>query len=263
MRYVITWFLRLTSATKLSNLAVMNIRSTISALCVAAACLLSQVCAAETLSELLQRQTQEFSDAGQEGNKAVLAKYLDPHVIFVNEDGSVSGKQDVVDGARPATPGITLAIKVTNWSMQQHGDVAVATFVDRLDENFFGQELQYDYRSTEVWKREGKTWRMISSQTLTVQRDPLAMQMTAQMLEAYVGTYQAAPHLKVQITRKYDKLFSSLNEGPATEMKAEAPDVLFTPGQPGRKIFQRDQGGRVTGYRSRRDGRDIVVTKIG
>jgi len=38
--------------------------------------------------------------------------------------------------------------------------------------------------------------------------------------------------------------------------------VLFTPGQPRtRKIFQRDAQGRVTGFLSRREERDIVFKK--
>jgi ketosteroid isomerase-like protein len=223
----------------------------------------SAFCAAETLSEKLKRQTQEFSDASHEGNKKIIEKYLDPEVIFINEDGSVSGKKDLVEGAGSPNRGITITIQVTDWRMHRHGDVAVATFVDHLDENFFGQLLDFDYRSTEVWKRENNNWRMISSQTLTVQRDPNAVPMSEQMLEEYVGTYQIAPQLIVKITRQEDRIFAALNDRPALEMKAEARDVLFMPGQPGRKIFERDEHGLVTGYRSRRDGRDIVVKKIG
>jgi hypothetical protein len=228
-----------------------------------AACVMAQISVAETLSQKLKRQTQEFSDAGHEGNKAVLDRYLDPNVIFIGEDGSVSSKKDVVDGASTPQPGITMAIKVTAWAMKRHGDVAVATFVDHLTENFFGQALEFDYRSTEVWKLEGQEWRMIASQTLTVQRDPMAMPLAAQALQDYVGTYEIAPQLTVKITRTDDKIYATLNGGSPSEMKAEARDVLFTPGQPGRKIFQRDEQGRVTGYRSRHDGRDIIVRKVG
>jgi hypothetical protein len=42
----------------------------------------------DELSKLLKRQTQEFSDAGQRGDKAVLDGYLDPSVMFTEEDRS-------------------------------------------------------------------------------------------------------------------------------------------------------------------------------
>jgi hypothetical protein len=51
--------------------------------------------------------------------------------------------------------------------------------------NTHGQSLDYDYRSTEVWKQQGRQWRMISSQTLTVQRDPPAVPLAAQALEDF------------------------------------------------------------------------------
>ena len=56
--------------------------------------------------------------------------------------------------------------------------------------------------------------------------------------------------------------FGALNDSHAAEMKAEVRDVLFTPGRPGRLIFQRDEQGRITGYRIRADGRDILVVKV-
>ena len=216
----------------------------------------------ESLSELLKRQTQEFSDAGHEGNKAVMDRYLDPEVVFVNEDGSLNGKKDILEGASAPPPGITMSIKVTEWAMRRHGNVAVATFVDDLTENFHGQALDFKYRSTEVWKLKDRNWRMISSQTLTLPEDPPAVRLAPAVLQDYVGTYEIAPKMIVKITRRDDQIFGTLNDGAAAEFKAEVRDVLFTPGRPGRKIFQRDEQGHITGYRIRTDGRDILVVKV-
>jgi ketosteroid isomerase-like protein len=233
---------------------------------IVAACLMATFvvahAATETLSEKLKRQTQEFSDAGHTGDKAVLDRYLDPEVVFVNEDGSVPGKKDILDGAHPPPAGITISIHVTDWKMHLHGDVAVASFVDDLAENYYGQVLNFKYRSIEVWKHKGTDWRMISSETLTLPEDPRAIQLPAEVLHEYVGTYQVTPELSIKISLQSDKLFAALNDGTPAEMKVEVRDVLFTPGRSGRKVFQRDSQGRVTGYFSRLDGRDILVKKV-
>jgi ketosteroid isomerase-like protein len=221
----------------------------------------AQASGAETLSQKLKRQTQEFSDAGQEGHAAIMNRYLDPTVVFVNENGSMSSKKDIIEGVSPPQPGVIVSIKVTEWMMRRHGDVAVASFVDDLTQDFHGQVLNFKYRSTEVWKLTGANWRMISSQTLTVPEDPPAVALAPAVLEDYVGTYQITPDIVITITRQDNKIFSALNGGAASEMKIEVRDVLFTPGRPGRKIFQRDELGHVTGYRSRLEGRDILVTK--
>jgi ketosteroid isomerase-like protein len=227
-----------------------------------ATCVVAHAAASETLSEKLKRQTQEFSDAGHTGDKAVLDRYLDPEVVFVDEDGSVSGKKDILDGAHPPPAGVTMSIHVTDWQMHRHGDVAVASFVDDLAENFHGQTLDFKYRSIEVWKQKGTDWRMISSETLTLPEDPRAIHLTPEVLHEYVGTYQVAPELIIKISLQSDRLFVASNDGAPSEMKVEVRDVLFTPGRSGRKVFQRDSQGRVTGYFSRLDGRDILVKKV-
>ena len=239
-----------------------RVTASILTLCTSVTCGASAGSNSESLSNLLKRQTQEFSDAGQEGNKAVIDRYLDPDVVIVNEDGSVSTKADAVESTNAPQPGVTLSIKVTEWMMRRHGHVAVAAFVDDLTENYHGQALDFKYRSTEVWKLKDRDWRMISSQTLTVREDPLAIHLAGDVLQDYVGTYKAAPEAIVKITRKEDHIFIAINDGAPTEMKVEVHDVLFTPGRPGRKVFQRDEQGHVTGYRNRTDGRDILVVKV-
>lgn len=228
----------------------------------ACACALVGAANAETLSERLKRQTQEFSDAGHEGNKAVLERYLDAHVIFVNETGELASKQDIIDSAAPPPAGISMSLKVTEWQMQRQGDVAVATFVDTLSENYHGQELKVDYRSIEVWQRRGSDWKMISSETLTVPHDPKAVQLPLQDLNEYVGTYKVAADVTVTITVKDGELYSAANGGTPSALKAELRDVFFTPGRAGRKIFVRDAQGHVSAYLSRLEGRDIQVGKI-
>jgi ketosteroid isomerase-like protein len=217
---------------------------------------------AESLSERLKRQTQEFSDAGHEGNKAVLERYLDERVIFVNETGEIATKKDIVAGAQAPPPGVSINLKVTEWQMQRQGDVAVATFVDALTENYHGQNIKFDYRSIEVWQRRGAEWKMISSETLTVPHDPQAVSLPAKELEEYAGTYTVAADVTVVVTVKDGELYSAANGGTPSEMKAELRDVFFTPGRAGRKIFLRDAAGHVTGYLSRVEGRDIEVTKV-
>jgi hypothetical protein len=192
----------------------------------------------------------------------VLERYLDPDVVYVNEDGSIVGKAQVVDGASSPPAGIAMSIKVTDWALRRHGNTAVATFVDVLTENFYGQALEYKYRSTEVWQLNRHEWRLIASQTLTLPVDPPAMQLPPEALEEYVGSYRLAPKNVLKITLQGGRLFASIDDGAAVEIKPEVRDVLFTPGRPGRKVFQRDDHGHVLGYHIRLDGRDIAVKKL-
>jgi len=217
------------------------------------------------LSALLKRQTQEFSEAGQRGDAAVLDRYLDPALVFTNETGAIASKQDLLEGTTP-TPASApkRRIEVTNWALRRQGDVATATFVDEVTQDFHGQQLVLRFQSTETWAKRADGWKMISSHTMNVQRDPPEIVLPPSELDAYVGVYQIDPTYVVRISRQADGLFASANNGAAVPLKAELKDVFFTPGAPNvRKLFQRDAAGRVTGYTSRRDGSDLVFTRIG
>jgi ketosteroid isomerase-like protein len=219
--------------------------------------------AAEDVSALLKKHTQEFSDAGQRGDGPAMAKMLDDDVVFFNEGGDQAMKKDMATPGSPPPKGITVKMTVEDWHCVVHGNVAVASFIDDQAMDFHGQPFHARFRSVETWLKEGSDWRMIGSQTIALQDDPAAVTLSSKLLDDYVGTYAAAPDATLVFTRKGNDLMVSLNGGPATLQKAELRDVLFTPGRPRlRKIFQRDAAGRVTGFISRREGHDILYKRL-
>jgi ketosteroid isomerase-like protein len=219
--------------------------------------------AAEDVSALLLQKTQVFSDAGQQGDAAVMAKMLDDDVVFFNEGGDQATRKDMVSSASPPAKGVTTRMTVTDWNCRVHANVAVASFIDDQVQDFHGQSFHAKYRSVETWLKEGADWKMIGSETLALSEDPPAVSLPAKALDDYVGDYQAAPDVKFTFTRSGDELLASANGGPATAQKAELRDVFFTPGRARyRKIFQRDASGAVTGFVSRREGHDIVFKRI-
>lgn len=220
------------------------------------------VWAGEDLSALLKAKTQAFSDAGQEGKGAVMGAMLADDVVFVNEGGDIATKKDIVESAGPAQPGIERHIEVTDWSLTPHGSTAVAKFVDVLTQKIGAQTVQYKFLSTEVWQKKKGQWLMISSQTLALQQDPPAIALPDAVLDQYVGDYRMSDKFLYRIARDGDHLTGSMNGGTPVELRAEMRDLLFTPGQPRvRRLFQRDAEGRITGFISRREGRDTVLTR--
>jgi hypothetical protein len=162
------------------------------------------VLASEDLSALLKAKTQQFSDAGQEGKAAVMAALLDDRVVFINENGDIATKQDIVESASPAPPGMERHIEVTDWSLTPHGATAVAKFVDVLTLKIGAQTVQYRFLSTEVWHKEKGQWLMISSQTLALEQDPPAIALPSSVLDQYVGAYKMGDGFVYRIAREGD-----------------------------------------------------------
>jgi ketosteroid isomerase-like protein len=214
------------------------------------------------LSALLKRQTQEFSEAGQRGDGATLARYLDDAVVFTNETGEIVTKKQLLEGVAPL-PG-ERHIEVTQWSLTPQGNVATSTFIDVLQVQSHGQHLEYRFQSTETWAKRGAAWKMIASHTMVVPHDPPAVVLPGSDLDAYVGVYEADANFSAKITRDGDHLVLSSTGNPPITLMPEVRDVLYTPGDPYvRRIFERDGSGAIAGYVSRRAGTDLKFRKVG
>ena len=219
--------------------------------------------ASDDVAALIKRQSQEFSDASASGDAKVLGKYLDDRVLFMNEGGDMPTKKDIVDGAQPPATGTAHKLTQEDLKIEVHGNVAVTSFTDVSNLQFHGQTLHAKYLSTEVWLREADGWKMISSQTMAAQDDPPAVTLPSVTLDEYVGTYQIGGDLSYRIERHGDALTGTLQGGQPVVLKAELRDLLFTPGQPRtRRLFQRDEHGKIIGFTSRREGHDIVFKRV-
>jgi hypothetical protein len=216
---------------------------------------------AEDVSSLLHRLTQMSSDAGQQGKGRVMAQYLDDDVIFFNEDGSRAMKADMSkDG--PPQPGVNLTITTTDWNCKVHGNVAVTSFVDVVGQGPAQKREHYKYRSVETWLKEKDHWKMIGSETLTLQEDPPAVALDRQTLQDYVGTYQESAGIGITFTRQGDRLFAAVNGGSGVEQEAQARDIVFTAGHGATpKIFQRDARGMITGFVYLRGSHSLMFTR--
>jgi hypothetical protein len=227
--------------------------------------LLAGVCAAPAFAEdtcsLLEKQTQAFSDAGQRGDGVAMAKALDPHVIFFNETGEQATHADMASATPPPTGAPLRTITTTDWGCKVHGDVVVTSFIDVLEQ---GKPGEMKFRSVESWKKQGASWKMIGSETLTLHQDPDAIALDSKVLDEYAGTYEAPGGMIFVFAHKGDDLVASVNGGAETAQKAQARDIFFTAGHGNTpKVFQRDNDGKITGFLYLRGRNSIAFKRAG
>jgi len=208
----------------------------------------------------LHKQTQAFSDAGQRGDGAGLSKMLDPDVIFFSETGEKATRTDMA-GATPSATGAPIrTITTTDWDCRVYGDVAVTSFIDVLEQ---GNPGEMKFRSVETWRKQGATWKMIGSETLTLPQDPDPVVLAAKALDEYAGSYEAGASMQFTFARKGGDLVASLNGGAETVQKAQVRDIFFTPGHGTMpKVFQRGDDGKITGFIYLRGKNSIVFKRV-
>ena len=214
------------------------------------------------VSAQLQRMTQELYDAVAPGNSDVWRRYLDDDVLYVDENGAVVTKSELLAQLRPLPPGLVGRIEVVNMKVGLHGDTAVT--VHDADEHldYHGQNVHTVFRSTMTWMRAAQAWRVVQVQVVAVLEDPPAISLDPERLCAYAGSYRLTPEIRTRVRCDGAALVFERDGRPAARYAAEAPDVFFTSGQPRtRKVFLRDAKGAITGFADRREGHDIVWRK--
>ena len=219
----------------------------------------SQSTSADDVALLLKSQAQALLDAVATGEVAVWDRHLDADARITAEDGSVTTKAEMLKQIRPLPAGVSGKIEVIDFAAVVHGDVAVANYVADEDERYHGHALHCQYRITDTWQRQSGDWKLLASQILALRTDPPPVPLAPEKLDDYVGRYELSPGIDYEIRKRSDGALEGQRTGRAAEaLLAEAPDVLFVPGQPRyRKLFRRDAAGRVTGFVERREAWDI------
>jgi hypothetical protein len=211
------------------------------------------------VSDVLRTQTQELMDAVTYGNPKVWDRYLDDKVVFTSEDGEVHDKAGMVKDIHPLPEGVSGQIAVTDFRATLHGKVAVTSYRADEHENYHGHQLHCYYRSTDTWVQTPKGWRLIASQVLAERGDPPGIHISESQADAYVGRYALTPEIAYEIRRNGTQLEGRKGTGAWEPVMVEGPDVLFVPGKPRyRKVFQRDDAGKITGFADRREEWDLV-----
>jgi Domain of unknown function (DUF4440) len=207
----------------------------------------------------LLKRTQAFSDAGQRGDGAAMAKMLDPGLIFFNETGEKATRADLASASPPAGGTAVRTITTTDWDCKIHGDVAVTSFIDVVEQ---GSPTELKFRSVETWRKQGAVWKMIGSETLSLLQDPDPVVLDGETLDEYAGSYEDGS-TKFTFVHKGQDLLASINGGAETVQKAQARDIFFTPGHGTTpKVFQRGHDGRITSFIYLRGRSSIVFKRV-
>jgi ketosteroid isomerase-like protein len=223
----------------------------------------AQASADPALTAALRAKTQALVDAIASGDKAVWEKTTDPALLFVSEDNEIKARAALLKELEPLPPGLVGSIKVADYQLQRHGDVAVATYIADETLDYHGQTIKTQFRTTDSWHRAAGKWTMVASMTLAVLKDPPAIALPSATLADYAGRYQLTPAIRYTVRVDGNRLLGMRDGRPEAELKAEAADLFFVPGSPrSRKVFFRDAGGHVTGFADRREGNDIVWRRI-
>ena len=214
-----------------------------------------------TQAELVRR-TQEIFDAVAGGNRAPFEKYFAADSMIFDEKGRSMDKKAFVADQSPLPPGFSGAIKLVNPQSRILGNTAILSYDLNETETIFGQNMSARYHATDTWMQRNGQWQIIAEQVLRYYEDPAPGKPEVKKYPEYAGTYELTPGITLSVSAKGKELFSQ-RSGRAKELLVpEAPDIFFRKGVEGRRLFRRNDKGKVDALIDRRNNEDVVWRKI-
>jgi hypothetical protein len=212
--------------------------------------------------EELVRRTQELVDSIAIGNQTPWKIYFADDAIYTDETGKIMDKPALVANVTPLPKGYSGTLKVVKPQSRLQATSAVLTYDLDETETVFGQVLHARYHGTDTWLWRNGRWQIVAGQLLRYYEDPAIGKVDPAHLDDFVGTYEAAPGETLTVSREGDKLYIHRGDVPKILIEPESPDLFFRPGAEGRRLFRRNDSGKVDAMINRRNNEDIVWKKL-
>lgn len=215
------------------------------------------------LTQQLRAKDQALLDAIAPGDVKTWDDALAANAVYLDENNQEMSRAEFLAQLQPLPKEVSGNIQISKYSARFSADVATVIHTDDETENYHGQNLKAQYIMSETWQKQGESWKLLQVHASVVLQEPNPTALPLSELDAYVGRYSAAPDVNYVIRRDGDHLVGQVEGRPETPLLAEVRDVFFVSGRLRvRKIFQRDNQGKITGFIDRREGEDLMWKRM-
>src|SRR6185437_6760882 len=197
-----------------------------------------------TQAELVGNE-QAIFDAAASGDQEPWKKYFADDSMYFDEKGRSMDKAALVKDVAPLPPGYSGAIKVVNPKSNIQGDTAVLSYDLDETETIFGQNMTARYHGTDTWMYRNGKWQVVAGQMFRYYEDPAPGRVDTRMYAEYAGSYELAPEVTQAVSLEDNKLFAQRTGGDKVLLIPESTDMFYRQGIEGRRLFRRDDRGRV------------------
>jgi hypothetical protein len=210
----------------------------------------------------LGRRTQELVDSIAIGNQTPWKTYFAEDAVYTDETGKTSDKPTLIESIVPLPKGYSGAIKVVKPQSRILEQTAILSYDLDESETVFGQLLHARYHGTDTWLFRNGRWQIIAGQLLRYYEDPAIGKIDITRLDDFVGTYEIAPGETLTVSREGTHLYIKRGDTPKILLEPESPDLFFRPGAEGRRLFRRNESGKVDAMINRRNNEDLIWKKL-
>ena len=207
----------------------------------------------------LKRLENEWLNSYLRGDKQTFDRIVADDFTRTDESGKFATK--VEEKALVQAPSASVNASLTNEDMQVrlYGNAAIVTgrIVSRVQDS-----LSFQSRFTDTLvKRDGR-WQVVARHYSRIPTELTAISLDPKIYDAYVGQYEIAPKVAIDITKEGGRLMSQTAGQPGMELLPESEIEFFIKGFTAHFIFVRDETGRVTKLIINQEGQRVTASKI-
>ena len=122
--------------------------------------------------------------------------------------------------------------------------------------------LNFQSRFTDTFIKRGERWQVVARHYSRVPTELIAINLDSKIYDAYVGQYEIAPNVVLDITKEGEKLMSQTPGQPKMELLPESEIEFFIKGFTAQFVFVRDGTGRVTKLIINQEGQRATAKKL-
>ena len=207
----------------------------------------------------LKRLEDEWLNSYLRGDKQTFDRIVADDFTRTDESGKFATKAE--ERALVQAPPASVNASLTNQDMQVrvYGNAAIVT--GRIVSKVQGG-LNFQSRFTDTFiKREGR-WQVVARHYSRVPTERMAINVDSKIYDAYVGQYEIAPNVVLDIKKEGEKLMSQTTGQPKMELLPESEIEFFIKGFTAQFVFVRDGMGRVTKLIINQEGQRVTAKKL-
>jgi len=207
----------------------------------------------------LKRLEDEWLNSYLRGDKQTFDRIVADDFTRTDESGKFATKAE--ERTLVQAPPASVNPSLTNQDMQVrvYGNAAIVT--GRIVSKVQGG-LNFQSRFTDTFiKRKGR-WQVVARHYSRVPTERIAINVDSKIYDAYVGQYEIAPNVVLDITKEGEKLMSQATGQPQMELLPESEIEFFIKGFTAQFVFVRDGIGRVTKLIINQEGQRVTAKKL-
>ncbi|MDQ3747629.1 MAG: DUF4440 domain-containing protein [Acidobacteriota bacterium] len=207
----------------------------------------------------LKRLENEWLNSYLRGDKQTFDRIVADDFTRTDESGKFATKAE--EKALVQAPPASVKASLTNEDMQVrvYGNAAIVT--GRIVSKVQGS-LNFQSRFTDTFLKRGRRWQVVARHYSRIPTERTAINLDSKIYDAYIGQYEIAPSVVLDITKEGEKLMSQTTGQPKMELLPESEIEFFIKGFTAQFVFVRDDTGRVTKLIINQEGQRVAARKL-